>query len=190
MLPRAGDLEMTPREAAVALRASLVAAYKAKGTNLTEDEWLSEATSVLTPILTPKKRQTGSGTGFSMGVGLSDDQWLTEIGAQPAFSGLNVRQEVESCRVWSATNNCQPTRRRIVNWLLKALRDRPMRATQQKFAGLGQPVVPKDQVELEPMGWREEFPDFSQVGDPWHKVEPTARAHICRQMAELAQRQA
>ncbi len=182
---------MTSAEAALSLRRKLVAAHHAKGSALTEREWLDLAEAELGGILAQPTRQTRKASSFSMGAGQSDEEWLAEIGAHPALVGVNVRQEVESCRLWSSSRGVKPSRKRIVNWLLKAVADRPISSGRSPYAG---GVMTTSHlmlvIEPEPMGWRDEFPDFIQIHEPWDRIDATARAHICRQMAELAQRQA
>lgn len=181
---------MTASEASLSLRRKLVAAHHAKGSALTEREWLDLAEAELGGILAQPTRQTRKASSFSMGAGLSDDEWLAEIGSHPALVGVNVRQEVESCRLWSSSRGVKPSRKRIVNWLLKAVADRPLRPQQSQYAGRIANQDTTGRLEPEPMGWRDEFPDFRDVGEPWHKIDAFNRAHICRQMAELAQKQA
>lgn len=183
---------MTAAEAALSLRRKLVAAHHAKGSALTEREWLDLAEAELGGILTLKAAKTRKASSFSMGAGQSDDDWLAEIGSHPALVGVNVRQEVENCRLWCVARPAKCSRRRIVNWLLKAVADRPLRPQQSQYAGRIANQDTTGQLEPEPMGWREEFPEFLGVKDgvPWHKIDLTARAHICRQMTELAQKQA
>ncbi len=180
---------MTAAEAALSLRRKLVAAHHAKGSALTEREWLDLAEAELGGILAQPTRQTRKATSFSMGAGQSDDDWLAEIGAHPALVGVNVRQEVESCRLWSSSRGVKPSRRRIVNWLLKAVADRPLRPSNAgQFAGGAAPS--RSQTEIEPLNWREEFSDSMWAATPWPEVSASSRLFIVQRMAELAQKQA
>ncbi len=177
---------MTSLEIATALRDKLVAAHHAKGSALSAAEWLAVAEKCLSEC--QPTRQMRKATSFSMGAGQSDDDWLAEIGAHPALVGVNVRQEVESCRLWSSSRGVKPSRRRIVNWLLKAVADRPLRVQQGQFAGGAAPTRP--QTEMEPMGWRQEFSDSMWAATPWPEVSASSREFIVQRMAELAQKQA
>lgn len=57
---------------------------------------------------------------------LTDEEYISELSGDPAFTGLNVPQEAAKMRRWCRANGKQPTRRRLVNWLNRA--DRPMSA--------------------------------------------------------------
>ncbi len=179
---------MTVSEIALSLRRALVAAHRTKGLALSAAEWLAVAEKCLSEC--QPTRQKPATAKFTMGAGQSDDEWLAEMAAHPALVGVNVRQEVESCRLWSSSRGVKPSRRRIVNWLLKAVADRPMQSPNQGRFAAAQQNNGNSVGEVEPMGWREEFPDFRDVAEPWHKIDAFNRAHICRQMAELAQKQA
>lgn len=55
------------------------------------------------------------------GPGLDDEAWIKTLEDSPAMLGVDVRQEIAKCRLWTsnAYNGRQPTRMRIVNWLNK-----------------------------------------------------------------------
>lgn len=55
---------------------------------------------------------------------LPDAEWLVSLASDPAFQGIAVEIEIAKCRRWCETNNKNPSRRRIVNWLNRA--DRPV----------------------------------------------------------------
>lgn len=55
---------------------------------------------------------------------LSDEEFLSELEANPTYAGINVRQLNGRMQVWCAVNGKRPTRRRLVNWLNRE--DRPI----------------------------------------------------------------
>lgn len=62
----------------------------------------------------------------SASVTQSDDDWLAELQANPAYAMLDVRQCYHRMVAWCANNRKQPTRRRFINWLNHE--DKPMAA--------------------------------------------------------------
>lgn len=56
----------------------------------------------------------------------SDDEFLKELGSNPAFVGIDIAREFGKCRAWCAANKKQCSRRRFVNWLNRA--ERPIHA--------------------------------------------------------------
>jgi hypothetical protein len=59
--------------------------------------------------------------------GESADELIENLQKEPAFEKLNVRSEFNRCAVWCATNRkAPPSRRRLVNWLLKSAIDAPL----------------------------------------------------------------
>lgn len=57
---------------------------------------------------------------------VSDEDWLKGLEQSSAYSGVNVVVEFEKMKHWCLANNCQPTRRRFVNWLNRC---RPLRVS-------------------------------------------------------------
>jgi hypothetical protein len=52
----------------------------------------------------------------------TDEEWISELEADPVNSGLNVRQELGKAEFWCRENHRICTRRFFTNWLLKAER--------------------------------------------------------------------
>lgn len=73
------------------------------------------------------KSETDSDANRADGSALTDEAWLERLSANPAYAGLNVRDEYGKMTVWCETNKKQPTRRRFVNWLNRC--DKPMAMT-------------------------------------------------------------
>ncbi len=55
---------------------------------------------------------------------LSDEEWLSQLAADPTYAGIDVRREHGKMLRWCEANGKQPSRRRLVNWINRA--DRPM----------------------------------------------------------------
>ncbi len=54
----------------------------------------------------------------------SDDDWLVELSADPAYRHISISGEWAKMKRWCEVNRKQPNRRRFVNWINKC--DRPM----------------------------------------------------------------
>ena len=63
----------------------------------------------------------------------SDEDWLTSLESNPAYSSINVRIELGKMEAWCSANGKQPSRRRFINWLNRA--ERPIIANGQKASG-------------------------------------------------------
>ena len=58
---------------------------------------------------------------------ISTEEIITEIQQQPAFVGLDVNREYARCAAWCRANNKpEPSKRRLVNWCLRAASDAPL----------------------------------------------------------------
>ena len=58
----------------------------------------------------------------------SDEEWLNQLGTNPAYSLIDVRREYSKMQTWCGVNRKMPTRRRFVAWLNRI--DKPMDATK------------------------------------------------------------
>jgi len=61
-----------------------------------------------------------------------DEEWLTEIATNPAYTGINVRHELGKMQAWCSVNRKQPSRQRFINWLNRA--ERPIAALSKNQA--------------------------------------------------------
>lgn len=61
-----------------------------------------------------------------------DEEWLNEIATNPAYTGINVRQELGKMQAWCSVNRKQPSRQRFINWLNRA--ERPIAALSKNQA--------------------------------------------------------
>lgn len=59
---------------------------------------------------------------------LTDEEWLTELGADKTYEGINILREYGKMQRWCQQNNKRPTRARFVNWINRA--DQPMAAKE------------------------------------------------------------
>lgn len=55
-----------------------------------------------------------------------DEAWIAHLQKSLAYRHLNVRVQLEKCRVWCDTNSAILSRRRFINWLNRE--DKPMKA--------------------------------------------------------------
>ena len=58
----------------------------------------------------------------------SDEDWLNQLGTNPAYSLIDVRREYSKMQTWCGVNRKMPTRRRFVAWLNRI--DKPMDAAK------------------------------------------------------------
>ena len=56
----------------------------------------------------------------------SDEEWLNQLGTNPAYSLIDVRREHSKMQTWCSVNRKMPTRRRFVAWLNRI--EKPMDA--------------------------------------------------------------
>ena len=58
----------------------------------------------------------------------SDEDWLNQLGTNPAYSLIDVRREYSKMQTWCGVNRKMPTRRRFVAWLNR--NEKPMDAAK------------------------------------------------------------
>ncbi len=58
----------------------------------------------------------------------SDEEWLNQLGTNPAYSLIDVRREYSKMQTWCSVNRKIPTRRRFVAWLNRI--EKPMDAAK------------------------------------------------------------
>jgi hypothetical protein len=88
-------------------------------------------------LVTPKKKAKATPKAP-----LTDREWLDQLCTAPAYRGVNVKKEYEKMCIWCSANNCQPTRKRFVNWLNRV--DRSMTVPVQPQLP---PVMVKEPVK-------------------------------------------
>jgi hypothetical protein len=103
---------------------------------------------------------------------MTDEEWICSLEKDEAFNGLNVRAEIARCGAWCRQNvkkSGPPTRKRIVNWLIKADKVMDLRgqgATLATGLKLPAPQGPNGWIkwaETELATLTEEHPAFGQV---------------------------
>ena len=82
----------------------------------------------------------------------TDEAWLAELEMNPTYHGLDIRRELGKAQAWASVRGVGVNRRRFINWLNKALADRPV-----AFNGAGKSSFAKPATGgvQEPAGWRE-----------------------------------
>jgi len=112
----------------------------------------------------------------------SNEDWLKELEANPAYAGIDIRRELGKAQAWASVRGVGVSQRRFVNWLNKAMVDRPIGlvAGQSSF---NRPQAPKPD---EPAGWREWVRENAQNPDnankPWSALDPAAQKYIISQL--------
>ena len=74
-----------------------------------------------------EKKET-EGTDVAEVSATSDEEWLNQLGTNPAYSLIDVRREYSKMQTWCGVNRKMPTRRRFVAWLNRI--DKPMDAAK------------------------------------------------------------
>jgi hypothetical protein len=100
---------------------------------------------------------------------LSDEEWLRELGKDPHYGHVRVRDEYGKMQRWCQVNHRQPTRRRFVNWLNRI--ERPLARGDREPASK---IIPRPQPE----GWiawcKRTYPD-SRETDFWRVPDDVKR---------------
>ena len=163
--------------------AFLACAAKAKevGRRLNKDEWLEAVQGAydtfphggLLVSDGPKPKKTMPKA--------SDEDWLKELEANPAYRGIDIRRELGKAQAWASVRGVGVSQRRFVNWLNKAMTDRPLTMVGGNFSPRPQ------QSQSEPAGWREWVPenstDASNADKPWSALDPVAQKYIIQQLS-------
>jgi len=113
----------------------------------------------------------------------NDEDWLKELEANPAYAGIDIRRELGKAQAWASVRGVGVSQRRFINWLNKAMTDRPLglAAGQSSF---NRPQAAKPD---EPAGWREWVRENAQNPDnankPWSALDPAAQKYIIQQLS-------
>ena len=158
-------------------------AAKAKllGRRLGRSEWLETVQAVYELDLSnrrttrPAHRRPASAT-------IIDEEWIGELEANPVYAGIDIKRELGKAQAWASVNNAGVTRRRFINWLNRAVEQRPILLNGQGKTSF----APKPVQEQEPHGWREWVRENCVNADwadsPWLALDASARQHIRSQL--------
>ena len=148
-------------------------ALKAKslGRRLKRDEWLDAVQEVYNSFAIKNSQVKRKPTQI-------DDAWLAELEADPTYAGIDIRRELGKAQAWASVRNVGVSRLRFVNWLNKAVNDRPI-----AFNGAGASSFTKaPPTPWEPLGWRdwvrENAQDPSWADRPWTSLDTAAQKYI------------
>jgi len=114
----------------------------------------------------------------------SNEDWLKELEANPAYAGIDIRRELGKAQAWASVRGVGVSQRRFINWLNKAMADRPIGlvAGQSSF---NRPQAPKPE---EPAGWREwvreNSTDPDNANKPWSALDASAQKYIISKLNE------
>jgi hypothetical protein len=106
----------------------------------------------------------------------SEETWLAELSANPVYAGIDVQQELGKAKAWASVRpGTQVTRRRFVQWLNKALTDRPLASGGSGTAIAVKPTETASlgalQVQLKRV--EDEMTDILHPGGAAYKTVPT-----------------
>ena len=114
----------------------------------------------------------------------NDEDWLRELEANSAYAGIDIRRELGKAQAWASVRGVGVSQRRFVNWLNKAMTDRPisLAAGQTSF---NRPQAAKPD---EPAGWREwvreNSTDPDNANKPWSALDASAQKYIISKLNE------
>ena len=114
----------------------------------------------------------------------SNEDWLKELEANPAYAGIDIRRELGKAQAWASVRGVGVSQRRFINWLNKAMTDRPIGlvAGQSSF---NRPQAAKPE---EPAGWREwvreNSTDPDNANKPWSALDASAQKYIISKLNE------
>ena len=112
-----------------------------------------------------------------------DEGWLEELEANPAYAGIDIRRELGKAQAWASVRGVGVSQRRFINWLNKAMADRPI---QYSGAGKTSFAPAQPQGPAEPAGWRDWVRENAQNPDnankPWSSLDPAAQKYIISQL--------
>jgi hypothetical protein len=140
-------------------------------------ECFDETTKAFTAVHpAPKKKRLASSKDM-------DEEWIKSLESNPLYDGIDVRKELGKATMWASVRGVGVTQRRFINWLARAMQDRPMRVT-----GIGQSSFQRASVLVsEPNGWREwariNMSDPENAEKPWSSFDPAAQKYIISQLS-------
>ena len=127
-------------------------------------------------IKTGQAAATRRGRGYVLE--LAEITRLAELEADPTYAGIDIRRELGKAQAWASVRNVGVSRMRFVNWLNKAVNDRPI-----AFNGTGATSFAKPAPKVwEPLGWREWVRENAQdptwADRPWTSLDSAAQKYI------------
>jgi hypothetical protein len=117
---------------------------------------------------------------------MTDAEFLAWLQAQECYKGVDIKREIEKCRVWcQGKNGTAPTRMRIINWLNKCTT-----FTSKPGAGGSGADVEID-IYTEPAPeWRESaerlWPDLLVHNQPWANIRSQYGRRIIQDLRKRA----
>ena len=115
----------------------------------------------------------------------TDEDWLKELEANPAYAGIDIRRELGKAQAWASVRGVGVSQRRFVNWLNKAMTDRPigLAASDPRTFNRTQ-----SKQQDEPAGWREwvreNSTDPDNANKPWSALDASAQKYIISKLNE------
>lgn len=118
-------------------------------------------------------------------VGVVDEAWIAELELNPTYHGLDIKREVGKAQAWASVRGVGVTRRRMVNWLNRALADLPITYNGQgksSFAKAAPIGIP------EPANWREwaraNMANPEHADSTWASFDRSAQEYIASQVSK------
>lgn len=152
---------------------------KELGRRLNKDEWLETVQSAYDSYPHAGLIVSGSPEPKKVQPKADEEDWLAALEQNPTYAGIDIRRELGKAQAWASVRGVGVSQRRFVNWLNKAMTDRPI-----QYSGAGKtsfaPAQPQQQVE--PTGWREwvrdNSADPSNADKPWSALDAPAQRYI------------
>jgi len=110
---------------------------------------------------------------------LTDIEWLESLSSEPIAQGISIPSEHNRFLIWCKTNGKGATRRRFINWLINASKDRIV-STPARASSAPARAIP------EPAGWytwtQTNIPNCIHLGKPWKDWPEEAQKHVVKEM--------
>lgn len=122
----------------------------------------------------PKRKRSTTPIGQ-----MTEDEFMESLESDPAFAGIDIKREAGKMQAWCKYRGVQPTRRRLINWLMKA-----ERTIGSSYDGRSSAAPAQGDVYHEPDSWQQKaarlYPEADFTGREWKELPITIRTEIIR----------
>lgn len=109
---------------------------------------------------------------------MTDEEWIAELEATPAYQGIDIKREIGKCQTWFKLRGIEASRVRVLNWLNKA--ERTVGYDGQGKSSLT-PTRPAINPNVAPENWQDKarlvFGDV-ELPDTWGELGLQIRKEI------------
>lgn len=136
--------------------------------------WLMQVNAFFDKECPKRKRKSNV-----LGKGLTDEEWHTELEANPDLDGVDVPLQAKKCRLHFSSRGIVPSRARFMRWLANADRTLPM--GQRKSVRFND-VYKEPASDLWRQAAKRRYPG-TQIGESnWFDLGTDMRSEILKEM--------